>query len=329
MLLIRIGIIAFMGGIASFLTHNFFPDTPFAYLIGAAVGVGAAVIFVALEIWLSRRTNRQVIAGTIGLLLGLIMAAIVSQIAIVSDYPAIRYTLSLGAMVLFGYLGTTLAIRKFPPNWFKRADLPAGEGAASERKILDTSVIIDGRIADICAAGFLEGTLLIPKFVLKELQLIADSSDTLKRNRGRRGLDILNDMQKRLGEQIQIESTDFPELTEVDSKLVKLAMAKGAKILTNDFNLNKVAELQGVRVLNINELANALKPVYLAGERMRVKLLKEGTEPGQAVGYLEDGTMVVVDRGRDRIGQEVEVMVTSHLQTSAGRMIFAKLGEYG
>ncbi len=327
MLLIRIGIIAFMGGIASFLTHNFFPDTPFAYLIGAAVGVGAAVIFVALEIWLSRRTNRQVIAGTIGLLLGLIMAAIVSQIAIVSDYPAIRYTLSLGAMVLFGYLGTTLAIRKFPPNWFKRADLPGGEGAASDRKILDTSVIIDGRIADICAAGFLEGTLLIPKFVLKELQLIADSSDTLKRNRGRRGLDILNDMQKKLDEQIQIESTDFPELTEVDSKLVKLAMVKGAMILTNDFNLNKVAELQGVRVLNINELANALKPVYLAGERMRVKLLKEGTEQGQAVGYLEDGTMVVVDRGRDQIGHEVEVMVTSHLQTSAGRMIFAKLGE--
>jgi uncharacterized protein YacL len=327
MLLIRIGIIAFMGGIASLLTRNFFPDTPFAYLIGAAVGVGAAVIFVALEIWLSRRTNRQVIAGAIGLLLGLIMATIVSGIAIVSDYPAIRYTLSLGVMVLFGYLGTTLAIRKFPPNWFKRADLP--EGAASDKKILDTSVIIDGRIADICAAGFLEGTLLVPKFVLKELQLIADSSDTLKRNRGRRGLDILNDMQKRLTDQIQIESTDFPELTEVDSKLVKLAMVKSAKILTNDFNLNKVAELQGVKVLNINELANALKPVYLSGERMRVKLLKEGTEPGQAVGYLEDGTMVVVDRGRDQIGREVQVTVTSHLQTSAGRMIFAKLEEYG
>jgi len=163
--------------------------------------------------------------------------------------------------------------------------------------------------------------------VLKELQLIADSSDTLKRNRGRRGLDILNDMQKRLADRIQIESTDFPELTEVDSKLVKLGMAKGAKILTNDFNLNKVAELQGVKVLNINELANALKPVYLAGERMRVKLLKEGTESGQAVGYLEDGTMVVVDRGRDQIGHEVQVTVTSHLQTSAGRMIFAKLGE--
>jgi uncharacterized protein YacL len=325
LLAIRIGIIAFMGGIASFLTHNLFPDTDFAYLIGAAVGVGVAVIFVALEIWLSKRTNRQVIAGAIGLLAGLVAAVIISSIAIVSDYPAVRYTLSLGVMVLFAYLGATLAVRKLPPSWFRRADAPEGEAGAPERKVLDTSVIIDGRIADICAAGFLEGALLVPKFVLKELQLISDSSDPLKRNRGRRGLDILNDMQKKLGDRVQIDSTDFPELSEVDSKLVKLAMTKGAKILTNDFNLNKVAELQGVKVLNINELANALKPVYLAGEQMSVKLIKEGTEPGQAVGYLEDGTMVVVDRGRDQIGREVEVTVTSHLQTSAGRMIFARL----
>ncbi|MCX7021286.1 MAG: TRAM domain-containing protein [bacterium] len=326
LLAIRIGIIAFMGGIASFLTQSLFPETDFAYLIGAAVGVGVAVIFVALEIWLSKRTNRQVIAGAIGLILGLITATIVSNIAIVSEYPAVRYTLSLGVMVLFAYLGATLAIRKLPPSWFRKADLPDGEGALP-RKVLDTSVIIDGRIADICAAGFLEGALLVPKFVLKELQVISDSSDALRRNRGRRGLDILNDMQKKLGNRVQIDSTDFPELAEVDSKLVKLAMTKGAKILTNDFNLNKVAELQGVEVLNINELANALKPVYLAGERMLVKLMKEGTESGQAVGYLEDGTMVVVDRGRDHIGREVEVTVTSHLQTSAGRMIFARLSQ--
>jgi uncharacterized protein YacL len=290
------------------------------------VGVGVAGIFVALEIWLSKRTNRQVIAGAIGLLVGLVAAAIVSNIAIVSEYPAVRYTLSLVVMVLFAYLGATLAIRKLPATWFRRADLPEGEGVL-QWKVLDTSVIIDGRVADICAAGFLEGVLLVPKFVLKELQLISDSSDPLRRNRGRRGLDILNDMQKKLGDRVQIESTDFPELAEVDSKLVKLAMTKGAKILTNDFNLNKVAELQGVDVLNINELANALKPVYLTGERMSVKLMKEGTELGQAVGYLQDGTMVVVDRGKEHIGREVEVTVTSHLQTSAGRMIFARLGE--
>ncbi|HDR06063.1 MAG TPA: TRAM domain-containing protein [Candidatus Coatesbacteria bacterium] len=326
LLAIRIGIIAFMGGIAGFLTQNLFPETEFAYLIGAAVGVGVAVIFVALEIWLSRRTNRQVIAGAIGLLAGLLAAAVVSSIVIVSDHPGVRYALSLGVVVLFAYMGATLAVRKLPAGWFKRADLPEGDGS-SARKVLDTSVIIDGRVADICAAGFLEGTLLVPKFVLKELQLISDSSDPLRRNRGRRGLDILNDMQKKLGDRVQIEPTDFPELSEVDSKLVKLAMTRGAKILTNDFNLNKVAELQGVTVLNINELANALKPVFLSGERMTVKLVKEGTEPGQAVGYLDDGTMVVVDRGRENIGREVEVTVTSHLQTSAGRMIFARLGE--
>jgi len=326
LLAIRIGIIAFMGGVASFLTQSLFPETEFAYLIGAAVGVGVAGIFVALEIWLSKRTNRQVIAGAIGLLVGLVAAAIISNIAIVSEYPAVRYTLSLVVMVLFAYLGATLAIRKLPPSWFRRVDLPEGEGVL-QWKVLDTSVIIDGRVADICAAGFLEGVLLVPKFVLKELQLISDSSDPLRRNRGRRGLDILNDMQKKLGDRVQIESTDFPELAEVDSKLVKLAMTKGAKILTNDFNLNKVAELQGVDVLNINELANALKPVYLTGERMSVKLMKEGTEPGQAVGYLQDGTMVVVDRGKEHIGREVEVTVTSHLQTSAGRMIFARLSQ--
>jgi len=191
-------------------------------------------------------------------------------------------------------------------------------------KLLDTSVIIDGRIADIADAGFLEGVLVIPSFVLEELQRIADSSDVLKRNRGRRGLDILKRMQK--DESLTIEIVDERmDDAEVDAKLIKLAQMMNATILTNDFNLNKVAELHGVSVLNINELANALKPVVLPGEEMTVHVVKDGKEAGQGVAYLDDGTMVVVDGGKRHIGDSIGVMVTSVLQTSAGRMIFAKL----
>jgi len=198
---------------------------------------------------------------------------------------------------------------------------------ASTNKILDTSVIIDGRIADICEAGFIEGTLVIPRFVLKELQKIADSSDGLKRNRGRRGLDVLNKIQKKINIPVKIDETDFPEIKEVDGKLVRLGKVLGGKVFTNDFNLNKIAELEGVPVLNINELAEALKPVVLPGEEMTVHIIKEGKEFTQGVGYLDDGTMVVVDNGQDFIGQKVKVTVTSVLQTTAGRMIFAKLEE--
>lgn len=323
MLIVRIAVIALLGGAAGYLFNYLSPDTPFAYLIGGALGIGIAVIFVTLEIWLSSRPRRHVIAGALGLLLGLGVATLLSLLLVVNLSPMVRSVITLGLAIVFSYLGVILLIRKLPEHWFNRVDLEHVEGG--ERKILDTSVIIDGRVADLTTVGFLEGDLVVPKFVLDELQLIADSSDALKRNRGRRGLDILNDMQKKLGERVTIDPTDFPELDEVDSKLVKLAMTTGGKVVTNDFNLNKVAELQGVDVLNINELANALKPVYIAGERMRVKLIKEGTEPGQAVGYLDDGTMVVVDRGRELINKEVEVVVTSVLQTSAGRMIFTKL----
>ncbi len=194
-----------------------------------------------------------------------------------------------------------------------------------EHKILDTSVIIDGRIADICKTGFIEGTLVIPEFVLEELQHIADSSDLLKkRNRGRRGLDILNKIQKELEVRVLIYEGDFEEISEVDSKLVKLAKVLQGKVITNDFNLNKVCELQGVSVLNINDLANAVKPVVLPGEEIIVHVIKDGKEHGQGVAYLDDGTMIVVEGGRDFIGMTLEVMVTSVLQTSAGRMIFAK-----
>jgi uncharacterized protein YacL len=193
-------------------------------------------------------------------------------------------------------------------------------------KIVDTSVIIDGRIADICDSGFLDGTLIIPRFVLGELQNIADSSDVLRRAKGRRGLDILKGMQDKVDKvQIVVVEDDFPEIREVDSKLLKLAQVYQAKVITNDYNLNKVAQIQGVSVLNINDLANALKPAVLPDEQMAVKIIKEGKEPLQGVGYLDDGTMVVVDGGKEYVGQSVSVVVTSVLQTAAGRMIFGKL----
>ncbi len=196
-------------------------------------------------------------------------------------------------------------------------------------KILDTSVIIDGRIADIAETGFLDGILVIPQFVLRELQLVADSADPLKRNRGRRGLDILQRIQKIAMLQVQIVEDDYPAVREVDLKLIELAKDYEAKIITNDFNLNKVAQLQGVDVLNINELANALKPIVLPGEAMRVFILKEGKEYNQGVAYLDDGTMVVVDNARKMIGKTIDVAVTSVLQTTAGKMIFGKFDERG
>ena len=191
-------------------------------------------------------------------------------------------------------------------------------------KILDTSVIIDGRIFDICQTGFVEGPLVIPGFVLNELRHISDSADGLKRNRGRRGLDILNKIQKELSIETQIYEEDFPEIAEVDAKLLKLAQVLNGKVVTNDFNLNKVAEFQGVPVLNINELANAIKPVLLPGEEMKVVVMKDGKEASQGIAYLDDGTMIVVEGGRKFISEEIMVVVTSVLQTAAGRMIFAK-----
>src|SRR5712672_1923228 len=198
------------------------------------------------------------------------------------------------------------------------------DGSEHHYKILDTSVIIDGRIADVCETGFVDGTLVIPQFVLKELQLVADSSDSLKRNRGRRGLDILQKIQKMSGVEVSISDLDFPDVREVDLKLIELARALQGKIVTNDFNLNKVAQLRGVDVLNVNELANSLKPVVLPGEIMKVFILKEGKEYNQGVAYLDDGTMVVVDNARRMISKTIDIVVTSVLQTTAGKMIFGR-----
>ncbi|EFM11519.1 PilT protein domain protein [Paenibacillus curdlanolyticus YK9] len=273
----------------------------------------------------------DLLAGAAGVLAGLIFAALL--------YPAVARINGIGIVfpviltALLGYLGLQLGLGKkeeMAAGWsalMQRRATPVeddGKSRFEEHKILDTSVIIDGRIADICKTGFIEGTLVIPEFVLEELQHIADSSDLLKRNRGRRGLDILNKIQKELDVRVLIYEGDFEEIGEVDSKLVKLAKALGGKVVTNDFNLNKVCELQGVSVLNINDLANAVKPVVLPGEEIVVQVIKDGKEHGQGVAYLDDGTMIVVEGGREYIGTTMEVLVTSVLQTSAGRMIFAK-----
>jgi uncharacterized protein YacL len=233
-------------------------------------------------------------------------------------------------LIVLPYLGLVLGAKH--GEWLEPARLVSlfrAAGPQRRYKILDTSVIIDGRIADVCETGFIDGTLVIPQFVLKELQLVADSADSLKRNRGRRGLDILQKVQKMSGIEVSISDLDFPDVREVDLKLIELARALQGKIVTNDFNLNKVAQLRGVDVLNVNELANSLKPVVLPGEIMKVFILKEGKEYNQGVAYLDDGTMVVVDNARKMISKTIDIVVTSVLQTTAGKMIFGRFIEAG
>ncbi|MEE3451995.1 MAG: PIN domain-containing protein [Dialister sp.] len=275
---------------------------------------------------LSSMSIQDLVAGTLGLFLGLIIANLVG-IAFIS-VPYIGPYVSVALSIILGYLGMHLAVTKKTEmaGWFHLHSEPEKRKGKDKRegKLLDTNIIIDGRIADIYHSGFLEGPIYVPVFVLEELQKIADSSDILKRNRGRRGLDILNHMKKN-SKDFQIITDDFEDMSEVDSKLVRLARQKGYKIVTNDYNLNKVAELQGVSVLNINELAIAVKPAVIPGEQLFVQLVKQGKEEGQGVAYLEDGTMIVVENGDQCIGREVPVIITSVLQTSAGKMIFAKL----
>jgi uncharacterized protein YacL len=239
--------------------------------------------------------------------------------------------LQIMVMLVMAYVGLAVGANKGDLlNLAALGGVFGGEKSGKKSyKILDTSVIIDGRIADIAETGFLDGLIVIPQFVLRELQLVADSADSLKRNRGRRGLDILQRLQKTASVQIQIVEDDFPSVREVDMKLIELAKLYEGKILTNDFNLNKVAQLQGVAVLNINELANSLKPIVLPGEIMRVFILKEGKEYNQGVAYLDDGTMVVIDNARKMIGKTIDISVTSVLQTTAGKMIFGKWDERG
>jgi len=298
-----------------------------ADLKGAFIGGVAGLIIVALEVGLRKVSVSGLSSSVFGLILGLIMAKLVGDAFSVTPLsPSALSSVRVILTLVFCYLGMVMALRGkdefsviIPYVRLRRQD------SAEDLVILDTSVIIDGRIVDICKTKFISGKIIIPKFVLRELQQIADSTDPIKRQRGRRGLEILHTIQKEPGLEIIIHEGDFPETSEVDAKLVKLAKVLEAKILTVDFNLNRVATIQGIKVLNINELANALKPVVFPGEEMQIKIIKEGKEHNQAIGYLDDGTMVVVEEARRLIGQEVKVAVTSVLQTQAGRMIFTKL----
>jgi uncharacterized protein YacL len=292
---------------------------------GAGAGIGLAII---LFEWKLRRISlTRLIGAAFGSVLG-IFGAYLFALVIRNSLPATRTQsfLQIIVMLLMAYVGLVVGANKGDLlNLAALGGIFGGEKQSKKSyKILDTSVIIDGRIADIAETGFLDGIIVIPQFVLRELQLVADSADSLKRNRGRRGLDVLQRLQKIAAVQIQIVEDDFPTVREVDLKLIELAKLYEGKIITNDFNLNKVAQLQGVEVLNINELANSLKPIVLPGETMKVFILKEGKEYNQGVAYLDDGTMVVVDNARKMIGKTVDISVTSVLQTTAGKMIFGK-----
>lgn len=303
-------------------------DVDFSSL-GALIGLLAAVGIIIFEFAMRKVSVRGLSSAVFGLIFGLIMAKLVSDtMSLIKLDPTLLYSLKVILTLVFCYLGMIVAMRGkdefniiIPYVKFSRQD------QKDEMIILDTSVIIDGRIVDICNVKFLEGKFIVPRFILKELQAIADSSDSLKRARGRRGMDILAKLQKNPSVDVKIHSEDFQDIKDVDAKIVKLAKVLGAKVFTNDYNLNKIAEIQGVKVLNVNELASALRPVVLPGENLEIRLVKEGKEYNQAVGYLEDGTMVVVDNGRRLIGQNVRVVVGSVLQTAAGRMIFGKLPE--
>jgi uncharacterized protein YacL len=297
--------------------------------VNGVLGLGLAVLIAGAEAHLHEAAATHVLGGLIGFGLGLTIAkAINSSLFWANSSDGnVQFFHSLVILVL-PYLGLVMGARK--GEWLEPAKLAGlfrDARPARRHRILDTSVIIDGRVAEIVETGFLDGTLVVPQFVLKELQFVADSSDALKRNRGRRGLDILNKIQKMAGVEVVISDLDFPSVKEVDMKLIELARTLAGKIVTNDFNLNKVAQLRGVEVLNINELANSLKPVVLPGEVMHVFVSKEGKEANQGVAYLDDGTMVVVDNARKMIGRNLDIIVTSVLQTTAGRMIFGKYAE--
>jgi uncharacterized protein YacL len=336
-----IGMLIF--ALAGWYLGDFFAKGISEPYIGYAIRVVLLLVSAALGLfltpWLTTRPfswvrskirqlpTHQLVAAIIGLIVGLIVGALLA--GPLSRLPGILGTvLPFIGTLICGYLGiTVMTVRQQDILNLFSGRLPLKEVALRRKNyvLLDTSVIIDGRIADISRTGFISGTMLIPRFVLNELQHIADSSDMLRRNRGRRGLDMLNKLQKESVVPIRIDDMDVEEAREVDDKLVMLAKELHCPIVTNDYNLNKVAELQGVTVLNINELANAVKAVFLPGEPMKVRIIQEGKELGQGVGYLDDGTMVVVENGRRYIGSTIEVIVTKVLQTTAGRMIFARL----
>jgi uncharacterized protein YacL len=313
-----------------FIVYYMAATSSYAYLqaiIGFIIGLVVALLVIRVEKDIRKQSLRIIAGGVIGMVVGLLIALILGfglnmVIKITQNQQVVPWIYLLLTGIL-GYLGLVLGSKKVEEFNFSVAE----NKNSIDQRLLDTSVIIDGRIADICDTGFMDGELIVPRFVLNELQFIADSSDSMKRSRGRRGLDVLNRMQKSSAIHIEIVEQDFPKIKGVDGKLVALAQKLNAKLMTNDYNLNKVAELQGVRVLNVNELANAMKPVVLPGEQMLVKIIREGKEQGQGVGYLDDGTMIIVDSAQKMINMNVEVVVTSVLQTTAGRMIFTELKE--
>ena len=305
------------------------PATP--YWAAALFGASIAVMAIFLERRFARASLKRTLGTTIGVVSGLFSAALVSVVLShlnTDNSGTIQFVQIVCLLVLVYFGASTGASKGDLLNLGALGGVFSREsGSQSTHKILDTSVIIDGRIADIAETGFLEGVLVIPQFVLHELQMVADSQDSMKRTRGRRGLDVLQRIQKMTQVNVQIAEEDFPQVREVDMKLIELAKLYNCKIVTNDFNLNKVAQVRGVEVLNINELTNSLKPVVLPGELMRVFILKEGKEYNQGVAYLDDGTMVVVDNARRMISKTVDISVTSVLQTTAGKMIFGKFDE--
>ncbi len=323
-LIIVRGIFILVLAISAYALHPFHSSNWMAGAGGLLFGL--CIIF--FEMRLERVSLKRLIGAACGSILG-IVGAFVMTLVLSKATP--EPFLQVGVLLLMTYIGLIVGAKKGEMlNLAALGGVFGGEKSSKKSyKILDTSVIIDGRIADIAETGFLDGVLVIPQFVLRELQLVADSADSMKRNRGRRGLDILARVQKMANLNIQIVEEDFPQTREVDMKLIELAKVFDCKVITNDFNLNKVAQLHGVEVLNINELANALKPIVLPGETMRVFILKEGKEYNQGVAYLDDGTMVVVDNAKKLISKTIDISVTSVLQTTAGKMIFGKYDERG
>ncbi len=298
-------------------------------LVGATFGLILGYAVLKIEARLKDIPLKIILGSLVGIVVSLFVANLfVSRVllALIQDIP-----LTLPIYILFyfimGYLGFVLGKEKSKTLDLSKVPLFEKLEEAKDIKLLDTSTIIDGRIADICETGFIQGTFIIPQFVLYEIQHVADHQDSIKRTRGRRGLDVLHRLQKQTFLSVKIVDYDFPKLKDVDTKLIALAKRLGGKIITNDYNLNKVAELQGIEVLNMNQLAMSLKPTLLPGEQMSVKVVREGKEHGQGIGYLDDGTMIVVDDARKYLGKAVDVVVTSVLQTTSGRMIFSKLKE--
>ncbi|OPY62789.1 MAG: putative PIN and TRAM-domain containing protein precursor [Syntrophorhabdaceae bacterium PtaU1.Bin034] len=302
---------------------------PLYALIGAVLGLTVGYLVIKVEEKLKEIPLKIIIGTLIGITIGLFITNLFISKLLLTHAKDVPITLPIYILLYFimGYLGFRIGEKKSHTIDLSKFPLLGKSEATEGNKILDTSAIIDGRIADLCETGFVEGTFVIPQFVLYEIQHIADLQDPVRKTRGRRGLDILHRLQKQTQVKVKIVDVDFPKLKDVDSKLIALAKSLQGKVVTNDYNLNKVAELQGISVLNLNELATALRPAILPGEQLSIKIVKEGKEYGQGIGYLDDGTMVVVDDARKLLGKTVDVIVTSLLQTTSGRMIFAKLKE--